>query len=445
MEQDNNTKDCAEYFRKHKGFDRLLVLIRKKIESLGKTAGTVKLDHLSEEEKLALSGLFGKTVIEDTITIKLSSLENELSATRFVGVTLKGVLEEYFNEEIISNSDKMKRKSELKLSIRESIQNLVLGEFGQLNRLSVMLSAMSENEFNKLIQTCIRKIDHKDSDNKIHIIDTVYNTLLPIGKAVETIDALEGSTIRLAVLAMNCTGDPHAFDRSRTSGRLLIKALHTGKMIDSIEQKNIISAEEILELYISCGIRPDDISSFTTLYGIRLYIGNKPHNAYDSFIANHELYLVSLSNLSSVTKAVPVNKSVYIVENQMVFSELCKFCPGASIICTSGQLKTASILIIDLLCKEDCTLYYNGDFDSEGLIIADKLVQRNDKKIKLWHMTTHDYEKTVSSVQLNEERLKKLKHIKNEQLLETADIIIETKNAGYQENLVNDLISDILR
>lgn len=443
-EKEKNIKECAEYFRRHRSFERLLILTRKKIESLGKTSGTVTLENVSEEEKAALSGLLGKSFTGDTVSVNLKELENELSETKFYGVTLKEILEEYFHEEIISSKDKKLRTAELKQSIKENIHNLVLDEFEQHNRLSIMLSEMSSSEFNKLVQTCIGKSYIPTEENKMHIIKKVYDTILPIGKAVRVIDTLGNSTVRLAVLAMNCAGNPHAFDRDRTEGKLLIKALQIANKAYCTESKNTLSAEEILEIYISCGIRPDDISSFTVLYGIQLYNGDKLHTAYDSFIKNNEFYLVSLSNLGAVTRAVPVNKSVFIVENQMVFSQLCESCPNASIICTSGQLKTASLLAIDFLCKEDCILYYNGDFDGEGLSIADRLIHRNKEKIKLWHMSSEDYKKAVSSVELKNERLKKLANIKDSGLVKTAEVILKTKKAGYQENIIEDLISDIM-
>ena len=442
-EKEKNLKECADYFKKHKSLDRLLVLSRKKIESLGKTSGTMILKNISEEERNALSGLLGKTFIGNTVSVNLKTLEKELSETKFYGVTLKEILEEYFNEKIISSKDKNLRTAELKQSIRENIECSILTDFGQNNRLSIMLLGMSFGEFNKLVQTCIGKSYAPTEENKNFIIKKVYETILPIGKAIRVIDTLGNSTVRLAVLAMDCAGDPHAFDRDRTEGKLLIKALQIENKLYCGEQKKKLSAEEILELYISCGIRPDDISSFTVLYGIRLYNGNKPHAAYDSFIKNNEFYLVSLSNLSTVTRAVPINKTVFAVENQMVFSQLCESCPTASILCTSGQLKTASLLVIDLLCKEDCTLYYNGDFDSEGLSIANRLIERNKNKIRLWHMSDEDYKKSVSSVELNDERLKKLANISNSQLFKTAEAILKTKKAGYQENLIYDLINDM--
>ena len=58
-------------------------------------------------------------------------------------------------------------------------------------------------------------------------------------------------------------------------------------------------------------------------------------------------------------------------------------------------------------------------------------------------MSDEDYKKSVSSVELNDERLKKLANISNSQLFKTAEAILKTKKAGYQENLIYDLINDM--
>ncbi len=77
----------------------------------------------------------------------------------------------------------------------------------------------------------------------------------------------------------------------------------------------------------------------------------------------------------------------------MVFSTLCRQ-PGIRhpMICTSGQLREASWQLLDLLAASGCSLYYAGDFDPEGLAIADRLWQTYGDRFHLWHMTLQDYQ-----------------------------------------------------
>ena len=55
--------------------------------------------------------------------------------------------------------------------------------------------------------------------------------------------------------------------------------------------------EELLMLYYHAGIRPDDISSFTSIYGIRLFTAQAEHPAYREFVQKGEPCVVTLFNL----------------------------------------------------------------------------------------------------------------------------------------------------
>jgi len=123
------------------------------------------------------------------------------------------------------------------------------------------------------------------------------------------------------------------------------------------------------------GIYPDDISSYTTCYGIYFYESDREHESYRHFIEKGEKYVLTLSNLSRLTRAERSGKKVFIIENQMVFSQVCEEMGGEeySVMCTSGQLKTASLFLIDMLIKSGCELYYCGDIAPEGIEIADNL------------------------------------------------------------------------
>ena len=91
------------------------------------------------------------------------------------------------------------------------------------------------------------------------------------------LQSLNRKKIRLAVLSAEVTSNPHYFDRGSTAGNLLIHVLRY--INDAPEPQN---AEEILELYYLSGIKPDDISSQTVVYGISLYTNKGPHMAYEA-------------------------------------------------------------------------------------------------------------------------------------------------------------------
>gem|GEM_PF-4913005 len=58
-------------------------------------------------------------------------------------------------------------------------------------------------------------------------------------------------------------------------------------------------------------------------------------------------------------------------------------------------------------------------------------------------MSAEDYRASASPVEVGTERLKKLKSIRSEGLLEACRLLEKEKRAGYQEKLLDALIWDI--
>ncbi|WP_346342264.1 DUF2399 domain-containing protein [Drancourtella massiliensis] len=81
-------------------------------------------------------------------------------------------------------------------------------------------------------------------------------------------------------------------------------------------------------------------------------------------------------------------------------------------------------------------VYYAGDFDPEGLLIAQKLKQYYRGDFIFWHMTRQDYEKAMSKETISERRIKMLEKITEPRLLPAVERMREEKKAGYQEKLI---------
>lgn len=112
--------------------------------------------------------------------------------------------------------------------------------------------------------------------------------------------------------------------------------------------------------------------------------------------------------------------------------------------CTSGQIKTASLILIDLLCESGCELFYAGDFDPEGVTIADRILKRNPKQIRPWRMSAEDYALAISNEEISQSRLMKLALVQDKRLFEICDAILERRLAGYQEPLISVMLEDIV-
>lgn len=115
-----------------------------------------------------------------------------------------------------------------------------------------------------------------------------------------------------------------------------------------------------------------------------------------------------------------------------------------TIVCTSGQLNLAALILLDKLVINAEAIYYAGDFDPEGILIADKLVRRYGSKIRLWRYSTRDYLRIRSSKSISSSRLKQLNNIVASDLQELKACIEKYKVAAFQELLIEEYLNDIL-
>ena len=453
-------KECSEYFSKNKGFSRSFRLMRDKWKSYGDVKGRICLNNPGEEEKRALEGLFSKSFGEGDIVFSLKQFENALQATKYNGIGLTELLEIYFNEPLMSN--------------RQIEEERLLRTYGFFENLRQRIIEKKDHYWSLEWFESVPKQFFSNAFSNKESSEDKENTILGVCSAIDYLFGAGNEKhlpVRLAVLAVKCIGNPHGFDRNVQAGRLLIRALRDLEKkrandnfkkydedgVEFEQEEDCINesagigyAESILDLYIRNGIRPDDISSFTTLYGIDLLNDGVCHPAFRAFIDRNEQYVVTLSNLQGITEVRPVNKKVYIVENQGVFSELCERCPEASLICTSGQFKTASALVLSLIAggkrvdESEFEMYYSGDLDPEGLDIALRLKRRLGDKLQFWHMDRYDYEKSKSEKRISALGMSRIGRLKDSCFSEVCSQMEKSGFAGQQELLIEEMVRDIL-
>lgn len=139
-------------------------------------------------------------------------------------------------------------------------------------------------------------------------------------------------------------------------------------------------------------------------------------------------------------------KTIIAVENPMVFTALSGTAAeyGYGLICTSGQLKASGIKLLKMLTEAGCKILYAGDFDPEGLQIADKILRRFSKyDVHAWHMSADDYNAIEKGDEISEIRLNKLNNVQSAELASAVNAIRSERRAAYQELLVSHMIYDI--
>jgi hypothetical protein len=85
---------------------------------------------------------------------------------------------------------------------------------------------------------------------------------------------------------------------------------------------------------------------------------------------------------------------------------------------------------------------YAGDFDPEGLCIAQNLKNRYGKRLLFWNYKKEYYERYLSGVLLSESRLKKLDAVTDMELQDVKTAILKEKKAAYQEAMIDTFADD---
>ena len=420
------TADCAAFFKARPAYHRILELLLQKYRSFGRPAGTICLSDATSEECDAARALFGRT-FSPPLRIKTADFEAALQDTPFHGVILKEVLECYFDTVIQTKHQLVEQLDTQMLRIIEQAKNAIQSEVCRR-----WLDALSHKQGDgyHLIRTSLGKGEN-----------AVYQAILQACKSLEWLEQHPAERPRLAVLSAHATSDPHALDTTSLGGKLFLHLLSV-----RMDTKSPATAEERAALYYNCGILCDSISSSVTQVGVHLYTDTEEHPAYRAFRLRNEVGTLTLTNLAGIKAASSPSGNAYLVENQMVFSQLCDQAPHfhSPLICTSGQPTVAVFRLLDMLVSSGTKLFYSGDFDGKGLSIALQLLARYPDHLYLWHMTAADYARCCSDVRLSEASLALLHTCANTALAPTAETIERKGYDGYQELLLSELLADLI-
>ena len=431
----NNNEACAAYFKGNPAYRRCFLEFEKKWNSYGRAKGIITLKHTSEEERRAIGGILGKTFYEDAIRFPFAEFEKGLQCTKFAPVNFEEVLEAYFDRKMITTQKMRMEEERSRAEFFETVEGCLAECAGPDSVVVFWLREMySKKKFG--YQIVIREYG-RDRERTEKLLKTVGRALILLEDIRETEEEYP-----LAVFSAEISGNPHYFDQGTTAGQLLVHGMCYAARTDYPE-----NAHQWRELLLSNGIVPDNISSIVHIYGLRLQVGGDWHPAYDAFCRRQEPCAVTMENLQELTAVQPTGDKVYIVENEMVFSYLLKHLEqkNVTLLCTSGQLRSAAVKLIPFLLNSGAEIYYSGDIDPDGIRIADRLWRKYGDRIHVWRMAGGDYERSLSEEVIGNISMKKLETVANPILRETAGEVRKKKKAGYQENILTDLLEDMDR
>lgn len=413
-----------DLFRQEPGFDKLFRKFRDKYRSVGRIGGSVKLDDFSGEELESLAGFLGSSTnfLREKGSLSLKVFDQQLAKTNLEGLSLKQLLEMYFAEPLISKAEEKAAKNEAEITF-----------YQQQAAKNPNLKGWLERVINKEPDTHFIQIMYQHNPNELE------GLIQQLAHAVEMLPE-PGQYERLPLFSQRVTGNPHSFDRTQPLGKLFLHYLtwHLEKGFVSS------STEQVNELLLNYGILRDDLWNFVTCRGFKAFVQQKEHPVWEAAAQLGTVMNIPVRELVKLERIVPLKgETVWVVENSGVCSALMDAVPDKPIVCTHGQFKVASWLLFDRLVESGCTIYYSGDLDPEGLLMAQRLKRRYPSHIKIWRMDSKSYKKAMSEEMITN-RLSQLKNIDDPILKETANIIARTGVAAYQEGLLELLINDIL-
>lgn len=418
--KNTNLEQALEYF-KQPAFQRIFGGLKERYISLGRIGGTVTLSNLEEREIDVLEGFFQVDCHNrEKLVISADRMEKALLQTRFSNISLEELLNGYFPNGMVSKKDKVKKERQ-----QEQEYFSKIAEGAMDTRAGEWFCDMIENQNGAFL---LLKQDIKNNS------DWVLENIPYVLKALNELPCWEQKRLRLPVFAASITGNPHYFDEGSRMFRYLLYGICEVCEIPYPKQQ---TAEVKAEILYQAGILKDDISSFVTCIGITGFcLSGEMHKGLQGFYELKEMVQLNLYHLGQLNSVRAVTNQVYVVENPAIFQGLVEETKGnISIVCANGQLRIAVLILLDLLIKSGCELWYSGDFDPEGLTIAQKLKNRYGKKLCLWHYEWEDYEMAKSTEKITEERLKKLCILSDTILQKVSGWILQEGVAGYQENM----------
>ena len=427
-------EECMEYFRHKPVFDRLMKGFREKYESYGYFTGTVQLKLETEADRDDLEGFLQRNYHgRKSASVSASRFEKALKDSRFGVIEPVTLLEMYYNEPLQSKKEQRDK------------------EHTQLNEL---FQTMTEKYEDTPAEKLIRELDcSRTGESKSALLSYIMKIYRDAGKNIEVFreilqmssDVLNNLPYRndrreyLAVFAAAITGNPHAFDDGSRYAKLLYMIIKWDEAERGIclEKTELFPALYKQKCFFEAGILRDDISNCCMISGIRAWKKDGTiHSGISGFEEERDMMKLPLSVIAELGRIECAHNTVYIVENPSVFAMICRWLGGESAcMCTNGQPRLSALLILELLAESDTRVYYAGDMDPEGLLIAQTLRQYYKGDFHYWNMTPEAYQESMSEERISDKRLKILDRITDDNLIETAALIREKKHAGYQENI----------
>lgn len=400
------SEELAQYLKSKKGLNRLFIKLKEKYVSLGRYSGVITLNNVTKEESIDIGNLLGYRINEgDNIKTSYKELTKKFLETKYYDFNWEELLESYFDEKIISKKKELEIKDKNEHEFFENILNNNKDNI-YINNLRKIINEKTE---------IYRLLKKRYNKNKTKLETDINNILL-------LLDNIPKEPTPLAVYSV-ITGNPHYLDLNTSESNLFLKFLSYIRN-EEYPKEN----EGKINLLSEINVYTDPISNYVITYKLR---GNDILNKLSN---NKEIVNLNLLNILHLKELDTIEKKVYIFENPAMLNSLHEL--DVPIVITSGIPNLSVYKVLEKLEESGNELYYNGDFDPEGLLIAKKL-KKKFTKLKLFCYDKEDYNSIKSNKRITESRLKKLNLIDEDELQIIKELLLKNKYSAYQERNID--------
>lgn len=438
MEKEKMREACLTYLGSMPVFERLLSQFCEKYRSYGCFCGSARLSIRSEDEREALEGFFARSYRnQKTATISAQAFRRALEHTRFAELSPEDILEAFAGAPLAGKREEESRRKACiahcwKVALE---QQEAYAECEASKQLLCAFRAVVESEEPAMSSETVTALYRQLMSGRQEMKETTLlcaltDDLHTLVRALELLNLLrvEKRYQYLPVFAAELFGDPHRLDRGTRDAHLLQLLLQWLEIQWGVEvdEMNRIPSLRRQARYLSVGILLDDVSNYAMLCGVGA-VGRdgQVHAGMEGFSMDGAPVNVPLSVITGWTQLRCRENTLWIVENPVVYAVLCeRFGRTRSLMCMNGQPRLSAWLILKLLRDGGIRVYYAGDFDPEGLCIAEKVQQSLlSGQCVFWHMSEADYRSAQSQKPIEARRMKMLDHLQDPLLQSTAALI----------------------
>jgi uncharacterized protein (TIGR02679 family) len=435
MEHRNLQEECLVYFISTPILKKILKSCIDKYRSFGTACGTVILRGLSLEDIEILEGFTGKNYHgKKNLSMNTTVIQKAIDKSRFDGILLDELLDLYCGGNLKSKKQEAFEVNTAIVSFYEKLQ----AEYAD-TRAGMWLQEVRKENNNryKMLQkkykdkVLVEEVAIKEAEKKLQKEMKLWMN------AMNHLPVFRNTYEYLPSFAATVTGDPHYFDEGKEYTLFLYYAIWDMLQINQ-QVSASMSAEEKHQLLFEAGLIKDTMSNDVMVYGIRAWRKEGEHQGIAGFCEQKEPLSITLSTILGLKSVKCIGNCIYVVENPIVFAQIVEM-ENQSVLCVNGQPNLAVLLLLDLITKSKGTIYYNGDFDPEGLMIAQRLKNRYGKFLHFWHYEKEDYDTSMSDKPISEKRLKMLEGLSSPELIQIGKLITKHRKAGYQERIFGDV------